>query len=428
MRRRRCLGLLTAELTGLGLVASACRAPARERKTLRFWALGREGEVAHELLTDFRHENPECQLKIEQFPWSVGHEKILTAVAGDSVPDVAQLGNSWLAEMVALRALTPLDEPLARSPIRAEQYFEGLWATHVLSETLYGLPWTVDTRLLYYRRDWLQRLGYESMPTRWDDFLAVLRKIKTSGLAEHPIYLPPNEYEPLLVLALQYASELVTQEGRAQFSGQDFQQALGRYLALFHTGLASTKVHSQLINLWQDFAQGRYACFVSGPWGMGELRRRLPPAQMGIWATAPMPGPSGVGDSMVGGSSLVIFRQCRHPELAWKLMAYLSRPAVQKRFFHLTGNLPPGPQVWKQTGLHEDSAARAFLTQLYHVKATPAVPQWERVANEMQIMAARQIEEAPSASQLEKRLRDFDTHIDAILEKYRAVRAMGAPA
>ncbi|MFO1338638.1 MAG: hypothetical protein U1F53_10455, partial [Burkholderiaceae bacterium] len=48
-------------------------------RTLRFWAMGREGEVAPELLAGFRAEHPEIDLRIEQLPWTAAHEKLLTA-------------------------------------------------------------------------------------------------------------------------------------------------------------------------------------------------------------------------------------------------------------------------------------------------------------------------------------------------------------
>ena len=43
----------------------------------------------------------------------------------------------------------------------------------------------------------------------------------------------------------------------------------------------------------------------SGPWNIGEFRRRLPAERQDDWTTAPLPGPDGPGVSIAGGSSLV---------------------------------------------------------------------------------------------------------------------------
>src|SRR5437588_11833375 len=96
------------------LCAAAC---AREdARVLHFWAMGREGEVATELLSAFERENPGLRVRVEQLPFTAAHEKLLTAYAGDATPDIAQMGNTWLPEFVALDAIVPLDDRLRASP------------------------------------------------------------------------------------------------------------------------------------------------------------------------------------------------------------------------------------------------------------------------------------------------------------------------
>ena len=82
--------------------------------------------------------------------------------------------------------------------------------------------------------------------------------------------------------------------------------------------------------------------YITGPWNIGEFRRRLPAAMQQAWTTAPLPGPTGPasGVSVAGGCSLVVFRGSLHRALAWELMRFLSRPDVQVRFYTLTGDLP----------------------------------------------------------------------------------------
>ena len=51
---------------------------------VRFWAMGREGEVVVELLAEFERTHPGIRVEVQQLPWSAAHEKLLTAFAGDS--------------------------------------------------------------------------------------------------------------------------------------------------------------------------------------------------------------------------------------------------------------------------------------------------------------------------------------------------------
>ena len=118
-------------------------------------------------------------------PWTAAHEKLLTAFAGNALPDVAQLGNTWLPELaVQLGALEPLDARVASSPdaVAADDYFGGIWDTNVVDGKLYGVPWYVDTRVLFYRRDLLAAAGIAEVPTRLGRVAqAAMQRLKRHG-------------------------------------------------------------------------------------------------------------------------------------------------------------------------------------------------------------------------------------------------------
>jgi len=152
------LALLLALLPG-------CSERGGEREVVRFWALGREGEVVTQLIPEFERLNPGIRVKVQQIPFTVAHEKLLTAFAGGVTPDVAQLGTSWVAELVALGALEPLDAPIAASlTVEQADYFPGGWTNNVIGGSTWGVPWYADTRLLFYRRDLLREAGPSGSP------------------------------------------------------------------------------------------------------------------------------------------------------------------------------------------------------------------------------------------------------------------------
>src|SRR5262245_21977665 len=97
----RASALLLASL----LLVAGCARGNREVTRVRFWAMGREGEVVSELARDFNREHPGIRVEVQQIPWTAAHEKLLTGFVGGSTPDAAQLGNTWISEFTALRAL-----------------------------------------------------------------------------------------------------------------------------------------------------------------------------------------------------------------------------------------------------------------------------------------------------------------------------------
>jgi multiple sugar transport system substrate-binding protein len=414
--------LLRAAAGACTLALAGCT--RRDTRTLRFWAMGREGEVVGDLLAAFERERPGFSVRVEQLPWSAAHEKLLTAFAGDATPDVAQLGNTWTAEFAALNALLPLKPGLdADQSIDAADYFEGIWRTNEVDGALVGLPWYVDTRLLFYRRDLFARAGIDTMPDTWAGFTRSLDALQRAG-TPHPLLLPVNEYEPLLALALQQDEPLLRDGARfGNFRGAGFRRALGYYMERFARGHAPSTTGGDIANLWQEFGRGTFAAFISGPWNIGELDRRLPPALHDSWATAALPGPHGPGASTAGGSSLVVFRRSpRHAE-AMQLLSYLSRPDVQLRFYALTGDMPPRRSAWRVAPLAGDTRARAFAAQLERAKASPAVPEWERIAQEMQLVATRAVAERWSVEQAATTIAQ---RVDGFLAKRRWMLARAA--
>jgi len=414
-----CFAVAHCFAAALGFAVAACGRPD-QADVIELWAAGREGEVVSELVRDFESRHPGIRVEVQTLPWSGAHEKLLTAVVGESAPDVAQLGNTWLPEFASIGALAPLEgfHETSRS-VDAADYFPGVWAANRFAGHLYGVPWYVDTRLLFYRSDLLRQAGFEAPPRSWREWrhmLGVLEARARPGQAA-ALLLPLNEPEPLIALALQQQDPLLRDDARyGNFSSPGFGRALAFYVALFRDGLAASAGGVQIGNLWDEFGRGSFVFFVSGPWQLGELRRRLPRAFRGRWATAPLPGERVPGASLAGGSSLVVFEASRHKQAAWQLIEYLSEPAVQRRFYELTGDLPPRRTSWQGAPLASDLEAAAFRQQLEQVLPVPPVPEWERIASEV----ARESERAARGlTSVEAAQRELDQKSDRILEKRR---------
>ena len=401
----------------VALIGSCGRAPATSHE-LTFWTIGREGEAVVKLLPDFERAHPEIHVSVQQLPMSAAHQKLLTAFAGDSTPDMAQVGNTWLPEMVALDAMEPLQARVDRSTvIKPDDYFSSIWATNVIDGTLYGVPWYVDTRLLFYRKDLLKAAGFDTPPRDWDEWRRMLAALSDPQRHTYGILLPTNEYEQLMSLALQQPDPLLRDDNRyGNFESAGFRRALTFYVDTFRLHQAPAITNVEAGNPWSEFGRGVYAFYLSGPWNIGEFRKRLPAAQEGDWSTAPLPGPNDAGIGAAGGSSLVIFRTSQHKDAAWQLMEYLSEPQVQRRFYDLLGDMPPRRSSWEGGALHDDPKARAFLEQLERARPTPAVPEWERIANEMQLIAAQAV---AGELTIDQAVVEMDRRTDRILEKRR---------
>jgi multiple sugar transport system substrate-binding protein len=411
---RRALVLL------LAVVAMACADRRSAETQLTFWAFGREGEVVQQLVRDFEAQTPGVRVRVQQIPWLAAHEKLLTGHVGEMTPDVAQLGNTWIAEFVTLRALAPLDSFVALpGGVEASAFFPGIWATNVIGERVYGIPWYVDTRLLFYRSDLFAKAGIDRPPATWDEWYRAMRLVRDSGGAQYAIFLPLSEWNPLVILGMQAGSPLLTEGGlRGEFSKPAFRKAFDFYARVFRDSLAPPAGQQQIANVYQEFERGTFAMYITGPWQLGEFAARLSPAMQDAWATAPLPGPAGdsSGVSMAGGSSLVMFDASPNKEAAWRLITYLSQPEQQARFYAISGNLPPTYAAWQDSALAGNARAAAFRTQLDRLRPLPKLPEWEQIATKAFEYGERVVR---GALTVEQAVTAMDADVDRLLEKRR---------
>lgn len=401
------------------LATTAC---ARQSKTItiELWGLGREGEVVAQLVPQFERENPGIRVDVQQIPWTAAHEKLLTAHVGRSLPDLAQVGNTWIPEFVAIGAVEPLDARVKASHVlEKSDYFPGTWATNQVRGTLYGVPWYVDTRVLFYRTDMIAE-----PPRTWSVWMAAMERLRRAHAGDphfFPLLMPTNEWPQPVIFALQSGAELVTEEGHARFTDPRFLGAFTFYLDIYRSGFAPAISNSQVANLYQQFGAGEFAMFISGPWDVGNLRTRLGPGGQAKWSTAPLPAPDGTpypGVSLSGGLSLALFRSSKKQEAAWKLIEFLSRPDIQVKFFEASGDLPARRSAWQVPALAGDREIAAFRVQLDRTASLPRLPEWENIATS--VFEAGQLA-ARGESGPDEAARRLNTKVEAMLEKRRWV-------
>src|ERR1051325_1909817 len=283
------------------LSALRCSQTRDARIVVEFWGLGREGEVVAEMIPGFERRNPGIRVVMQQIPWIAAHEKLVTARVGDAMPDVAQLGNTWIPEFVALNALQELGD----LQVEKNDYFAGVWATNLVDGKLYGVPWYVDTRVLFYRSDLLAAVGYPRGPRTWSEWMDCMERLVRGKKSRFAIMAPTNQHEPIEVLAMTNGSRFLNADGtRGAFRAPAFAQAFAFYAEMFRRGYAPKVSNEQVANLYQQFAQADFAMHITGPWQIGEFSRRLPADMQDKWATAPLPArdaSSPAGVSMGGG-------------------------------------------------------------------------------------------------------------------------------
>lgn len=339
------------------------------------WAMGAEGENLDVLADAFMAENTDVTVEVTAVPWDAAHDRIVNAIAGGEGPDVTMIGTTWQGEFAQLGGIDPTP-----SNIDPSAFFEGAWDTTVVDGTSYGVPWYVETRLLYYRTDLAEEGGVAEAPATWDDLKALAEGIQGAG-AEYGINLQPGgtgAWQTYMPFFWQAGGEIMDDAGAFTLDGEACVEALAFYDSFFEEGLTAPAAGD--VPVEGQFANGDVGAFVSGPWMIGIVTDAG--ADPETWTVAHQPTEE-AGTSFVGGANLGVLADSDNKEAAWAFVEYLTQPEVQVTWYDTVSALPSVQSAWDDEALSGDPLLAAFGDQLDDAKAPPAISTWEQVAAEI---------------------------------------------
>lgn len=114
----------------------------------------------------------------------------------------------------------------------------------------------------------------------------------------------------------------------------------------------------------------------------------------------------------MGGSDLVIFRDSKNKEGAWKFIEFLSRPDIQVKWYQIVSALPSVQAAWDDPILQQDPMIKVFGEQLNDAKAPVNIPQFQEISVSMD----RRVEEAIYGRKTpEQAAKDLKNDIEKIL-------------
>ncbi len=408
-------------IIGILFFFSACRDNGKII-VINFWAFGAESENVQKLLNEFEKFHPGIKVKVQAIPWTAAHEKLITAFASETTPDITQLGNTWIPEFAALNSLEELKNLVKYSEVIKERdFFPGIWKTNKLGEKLFGIPWYVDTRVLFYRKDLMEKAGFPNPPRTWQELHDAAFQIKKNSSLHncYPLFLPTSEWAPFIIFGMQNGAALLKDHNTlGNFSDPKFEEAF-KYLINFYKDDLAPVAMTGISNVYQAFEEGYIAMYITGPWNVTEFKNRLTNNNKIDWQTAPLPSPNNIypGASIAGGSSLVIFKNSKCKNEAWKLIEFLSSKKAQVNFFKVSSDLPAVKEAWDDSILVNDKYLKAFYDQLQNVLPMPQVPEWEQIVfSKLQQYAEYA---ARGRMGIKEALNHLDNDADKILEKRR---------
>ena len=341
---------------------------------LTVWAMGNEGTKLKTLADAFVKANPGVKVSVTPVDWGQAVAKLQTAIAGGTTPDVSQMGTDMMGQFGATGAFEPVPADFDKS-----QFFEGAWNTNIVNGAAVGVPWYVETRLLYYRKDIATKAGITSPPATWDDLKAMAKALQSKGGAKYGISLGTKNWQEYFPFLWSNGGDVVDASGKPALNSPQAVEALTFYDSFFKEGLTPKSV-PEGFDITPAFVKGDNPMFFSGPWHLGLIKDAGGADFSSKWAIAPMPKKSSA-TSFVGGSNIVVYKNSKNKDAAWAFVKFLSDPTTQALWYKTVTDLPAVQSAWQDPAVASDPNVKMFGDQLKDTKAQPATATWSELSS-----------------------------------------------
>jgi multiple sugar transport system substrate-binding protein len=400
-------------LLGFGLILLLAACAGEEPGTvLRISgsAVGAEGEVLTRQVERFMAANPGVRVEIQRTPDDATQRhqlyvQWLNARVGR--PDILQLDVVWSAEFAAAGWILSLD----RFRPSTEDFFPASLEANRWQGRLFALPWFMDVGMLYWRTDLVPRA-----PVSMDE-LARFARAGISDTVPYGIVWQGARYEGLVTVFLEvlgaFGGEILAEDGRVAVASPAGVRALE-----FLRGQIGEIAPSEVLTWHEEearfaFQNGNAVFLRNWPYAWPLLNDS---GISGKFAVAPMPAaPGGRPSAALGGAQLAINAHSRHPDLAWRLIAFLTAPDPMLERARVAGQYPPRRSLWEDPRLAEALGVPLQDIRRILESATPrpVTPVYSELSEKLQIHLHRALsgQAAP-----EEALRQAAREMEEILE------------
>jgi multiple sugar transport system substrate-binding protein len=400
----------------------------------------------NKILKGFHVENPSIKVEVTILDWGSGWAKIALAAATRKGPDVIQVPSTWAASLTDMNALLPLDS-IIRTWGNPNLFIAGSRETMQPKNYAHytSLPWFLDVRPFYYRKEVLDTLGInpESIVTR-ERFIEVLQRIKRGKVSIDgrtlisPIAFPAkNDWN----IVHNFAPWIFSADG--SFLNEDLSKSnlldantldgINFYLDLVKNGYNDySSLDKTTAGVSYDFDIGK-AAFISETTSKSlylENQNFLQGANVATINYGCIIPPTTKKDSQgkffLGGSNLGVFSSTTVRRESLALLRYLTTQSdIQFQFSRISGFLPALSETYNLPYFSENKNRKIFQSIVENGVSYPAVPYWsaietdvlsKRFNNIFNIIASSEGKEWP-AKQIEAELKTADGEINAIISK-----------
>ncbi|MEU6672449.1 extracellular solute-binding protein [Streptomyces sp. NPDC046727] len=388
----RCVGplaLAAALVTACAPQTSGNSASGKDEKTgtLRVWLFQEvdnqpKERVVDAVLADFEKAHQGTDVTVEYIPVETRAQRIKAAFNDPkSAPDVIEYGNTDTAGYVKDGGLADVTRDFG-SWSEAEDTDPTARRSVTVDGRVYGAPYFVGVRALYYRTDVFRELGL-GVPTSQSELISTAKKIRAARPDLYGLAVGGAYTYGAMPFIWANGGELATGKGGSYASAIDSPAArkgIEAYTSLFgDDNCPAAKCAGMGGNdTVTAFASGKAAMAIGGDFSHAAVEAGK---VKGKYAVVPLPGvrSGSIAPAFAGGNNIGVLKSTSHRTLAVDLMKRLASKRTQGALFDAMGFLPTFTDVRQQAAAREPFVKPFVETLAAGTEFVPASPAWAQI-------------------------------------------------
>lgn len=329
------------------------------------------------VLPAFNKLYPNVTVKHQEIPYDDLRQKLVTGLAGGTLPDVLRADIIWVPEFADQGALLALDEEMPDFADLTAGMFPGPVSTNKWADHYYGLPLDTNTRVLFYDTKAFKDAGIDAAPATIDELEVAFDKVKAT-LGNDYFGYAEGGTGPWSVLPWIWSfGGGITDEGLTKatgtLNGPETVAAVTRLKQWLDKGYLSPSILGGGLATSEQFGNGKAAMILEGPWMPGIFKNQFPAL---TYDFATVPAGSGGSASVVGGEDIVVFKSTKDKEAALAFTRFMVSEEAQLAM----GKIGQMPVLQSLAGSSElPDFYPMFQEQLKTAKARTPVPSWPKI-------------------------------------------------